>query len=164
MFVIPTMLPLTLLTILKADGNILHVYHKLGPIPASVKLNNTTSSTVNPSTNAPAPRAITPLGPRADGYADRSDDNRSGHGGNSDRYAVPRERSRERRRDYDRNDIMDGSYGFDERMDTDEREDQSRGSGGGLYSDTLVNNRGRGGSYNGRDRGGRGGDRPRGYR
>lgn len=57
---------------------------------------------------------------------------------------------------------MDGSYGFEDRMETDDRrEDKSRG-GGGLYSDTMIGNRGRG-NANGRDRGGRGGD-PRGYR
>lgn len=143
-----------------ADGNILHVYHKSGPVPASVKLNNTASSSANFSSSTATPRAITPLGPRADTYTDRSDD-RPGYG-NSDRYAPPRERSRERRRDYDRDDVMDGSYGFEDRMETDDRrEDKSRG-GGGLYSDTMIGNRGRG-NANGRDRGGRGGD-PRGYR
>jgi hypothetical protein len=57
---------------------------------------------------------------------------------------------------------MDGSYGFDDRMETDDREDKGR-SGGGLYSDTMIGNRGRG-NANGRGNGRRGGDRPRGYR
>lgn len=55
---------------------------------------------------------------------------------------------------------MDGSYGFEDRMDTDERDGNS---GGGLYSDNLIQNRGRGGGGNDRDRG-RGGDRSRVYR
>lgn len=137
------------LTALQADGNILHVYHKIGgPAP---KLPAAQSSPI-----APLARSTTPLGPRADILADRSDGMRSGHGG-SDRY-VPRARSRERRRDYDsRDEVTDGSYGFEDRMDTDDHDNQyEKGRGrGGLYSDTMVNNRGRG--RLGKDRG-------RGYR
>ncbi|KUJ19942.1 uncharacterized protein LY89DRAFT_682770 [Mollisia scopiformis] len=124
-----------------ADGNILHVYHKVGPLPATVKK----QLSANPAPISPAPRVATPLGPRADRLdADRSDDNRS-YGG-SDRY-TPRDRSRERerRRDYDRDDVIDGSYGFaDSRMDTDNDNRNDRGRGQGLYSDSMINNRGRG--------------------
>jgi len=141
-----------------ADGNILQVYHKVGPVPAAVK-----QQLAKPAPASPAPRISTPTGPRAD--ADRSDDNRSGYGG-SDRY-EPRDRSRERR--YDRDDVMDGSYGFSDRMDTDNsdtgnrdnRNDRGRGQGQGLYSDSLINSRGRG-RGNSWDRG-RNNDR-RGYR
>lgn len=135
----------------QADGNILHVYHKTGSIASS----HTVSAP-----RAPTVPSVTPLGPRAD----RSEDYYSDHR-NSERHA-PRERSRERgRRDYDRDDVMDGSYGFEDRMETD---DNSQLNGGkGLYSDTLINsNRGRG-RGNSRDRGrgtGNGYDRGRGYR
>ena len=107
--------------------------HKLNTLPAPV---------------ASTGRPVTPLGPRAD--------DRSSQGG-SDRF-VPRERSRDRRRDYDRDEVMDGSYGFDDRMDTDDRGDNRRdnGRGRGLYSDTLIGGRGRG-RGNTQDRG-------RGYR
>lgn len=65
---------------------------------------------------------------------------------------------------------MDGSYGFEERMDTDEPEQTA--NNGRLYSDGLVNkredrsDRGRGWQDD-RDRGRRGGrgrDRGHGYR
>lgn len=131
-----------------ADGNLLHVYHKLGG-PAR---------TLPAVQSAPVPSAArsgTPLGPRADIVNGRSDDTRSGYGG-PDRY-PPGERSRDRRRDYNsREEIVDGSYGFDDQMDTDDREDNGRGRGG-LYSDSMVVNRGR------RDRG-RGNNRGRGNR
>jgi hypothetical protein len=80
----------------------------------------------------------------------------------TDRY-TSRGRSREPRRDYDsRGDIKDGSYGFDDRMDTDDHAyDKGKGQGG-LYSDSIVHNRGRG-RGNSRDRG-RANDRTRGYR
>ena len=56
---------------------------------------------------------------------------------------------------------MDGSYGFDNRMEMDDRDyDASRGRG--LYSDTMIGSGGRVRGYS-RDRGGRG-DRSRGYR
>ncbi|KAE8451908.1 hypothetical protein EG329_002749 [Mollisiaceae sp. DMI_Dod_QoI] len=136
-----------------ADGNILHVYHQVGPIPAAIKQKLNTK----PTPASPAPRVSTPLGPRAD--VDRSDDNRS-YGG-SDRY-TPRDRSHERRRDYDRNDVIDGSYGFSDRMDTDNSDNRiDGGRGQGLYSDSMINSRGRG-RGNSRDRG-RNNDR-RGYR
>jgi hypothetical protein len=108
--------------------------HKLNALPAQV---------------ASTGRSVTPLGPRAD-------DIRSSQGG-SDRYA-PRERSRDRRRDYDRDEVMDGSYGFNDRMDTDDRGNNQRdnGRGRGLYSDTLIGGRGRGR--------GNSQDRRRGYR
>ncbi|TVY29016.1 putative RNA-binding protein [Lachnellula hyalina] len=117
-----------------ADGNILHVYHKIGGAPTGPK----------------SSKQLAPLGPRADATAD---DTRSGHA-SSERY-TPRDRERSRRED-----IMDGSYGFDDRMDTD---DQARGS---LYSDNLIGNRGRG-RANSRDRGrgdGGCGNGGRGYR
>jgi len=125
-----------------ADGHLLQVYHKSGALPANLK---------QAAAASPAPRSNTPQGPRADRNTDRSE----GYS-DTDRYA-PRERSRERRRDYGREDVMDGSYGFnDDRMDTDE------GGNGGLYSDNLLSSRGRGFANN-RDRGGRG-DRNRSYR
>jgi hypothetical protein len=130
----------------QADGNILQVYHKAGPVPPRAKLL---------AAQATLPeRSITPTGPRADAIADRSDDARSGYGSRSDR-------SPPRRRDYDsRDDVIDGSYGFnDDRMDTDDRQDGGRGRG--LYSDSMVGNRGRGRGHS-RDRGR--GERGRGYR
>lgn len=58
-----------------------------------------------------------------------------------------------------RDEIIDGSQGFEDRMDTDDNDNR-----GGLYSDNLVNNRGRG-RGNSRERGRGGGkDRGRGYR
>ncbi|KAH7393311.1 hypothetical protein BKA64DRAFT_675802 [Cadophora sp. MPI-SDFR-AT-0126] len=128
-----------------ADGHLLQVYHKSGPLPANLK---------QAAPASPAPRSNTPQGPRADRNANRSEDNRSGY--SEDRY-TPRERSRERRREYGREEVMDGSYGFnDDRMDTDEGENR------GLYSDRLLSSRGRGFANN-RDRGGRG-DKNRPYR
>ena len=64
---------------------------------------------------------------------------------------------------------MDGSYGFEDRIDTDDRSD-NRDSGrgrGGLYSDIIIGSRGRGrGRGNSRDRGdkARSYDRSRGHR
>ncbi|KAF4632126.1 hypothetical protein G7Y89_g6002 [Cudoniella acicularis] len=124
-----------------ADGNILNVYHKIGAPSSAAKVVR----------SAP----ITPLGPRADNPADRSDDSRSGYNG-TDRYTP-----RERRRDPERDDVMDGSYGFEDRMETDDgdRYGNGRGGRGGLYSDSLIGSRGRGNSRD-RGRGGQG----RGYR
>jgi hypothetical protein len=108
----------------QADGNLLHVYYKIGGGIAS---------------NA-RPSPSVPLGPRADTIA--SDNNRRGN----DRY-EPRDRNRDRRQDYDRNDrderddredVIDGSYGFGERMDTDDNYDRP------LYSDSITGGRGRG--------------------
>jgi hypothetical protein len=85
--------------------------------------------------------------------------------GTSDRY-EPRERSQERRRGYEREDVVDGTYGFEEQMQIDEPENNRNdmGNSRGLYSDELVNRRaGRGdgrGWQDNRDRG-RGGDRGR---
>ena len=96
-----------------------------------------------------------PLGPRTKDIVpidDRADDKLSGRGG-SGRY-IPRNDRRRDRRDFDsRDDIVDGSYGFDDRMDTDDNNDNREGRG--LYSDNLVSNRGsdkgrgdgRGGGY-----------------
>ena len=128
----------------QADGNILNVYHKTGSVPPRAKL------LVAQAT--PAERSVTPTGPRADAITDRSDDSRSGYASRSDRTPP-------RRRDYDRrDDVIDGSYGFDDdRMDTDDRNDGGRG----LYSDNILGNRGRG-RGNSRDRGR--GERGRGYR
>lgn len=113
-----------------ADGNILHVYHKVAQ-----------------RNNPPAP--VAPSGPRADANANRSDD-RSGY--SSDRYTA-RDRERERsRREPDRDDVMDGSYGFDDRMDTDDNDDRRGRGRGNLYSDNLIGERGRG-RGDSRDRG-----------
>ncbi|KAG9239327.1 hypothetical protein BJ875DRAFT_187505 [Amylocarpus encephaloides] len=115
-----------------ADGNILHVYHKIGA-PAS-----------NPQRAAPA----TPQGPRADAGNERSDENRSAYNP-TDRYAsrdTARDSPRDRRRD-GRDDVMDGSYGFDDRMDTDDRNGDRYNDGrgrGSLYSDGMVGSRVRG--------------------
>ena len=120
----------------QADGNILQVYHKPGPIP------NALLATLNKK-KSPPPRSITPLGPRADTRTERSDDIRSGYDSRSDRTPP-------RRRDYDRDEVMDGTYGFqNDRMDTDDRQENGRG---GLYSDSLISDRGRG-RGNSRDRG-----------
>ena len=106
------------------------MYHKVG---GSTK--HQTSSFHAPPT-APA-HSITPLGPRAN---ERSNGNQSGYG-SSERY--PRERSRERRRDVaPRADVIDGSFGFDDRMEMDA--DNGEETRPNLYSDTLVNKRGRG--------------------
>ncbi|KAH7321667.1 hypothetical protein BKA65DRAFT_463953 [Rhexocercosporidium sp. MPI-PUGE-AT-0058] len=130
-----------------ADGHLLQVYHKSGPLPTNMK---------QAAPVSPAPRSSTPQGPRADRKTDRSDDTRSGYS-DTDRYGA-RERSRERRRGQGREDIMDGSYGFndEDRMETDE------GDSRGLYSDKLISSRGRGVANN-RDRGRRG-DGDRSYR
>jgi hypothetical protein len=110
-----------LTSIPKADGNLLHVFHKVGGSLSKAPVVSNVHST-------------TPLGPRADRTM-------------TDSYGSDRPRS-DRRRDMEsRGDVIDGSYGFDERMDTDDR----------LYSDNLVSNRGS------RDRG-RGNNRGRGYR
>ena len=120
----------------QADGNILHVYHKIGGSAPRATLPHQVSA-------APA---SAPTGPRLNGTGQTY--------GNSDRY--PQEPSRDRRRDYNsRPDIIDGSYGFDDRMDEDDRDGSNAKPD--LYSDNLINKRGRGHS---RDRG-RGG--PRGY-
>ena len=72
--------------------------------------------------------------------------------GGSDRH--PQEQTHDRRRDYSsRAEIVDGSFGFDDRMDEDDRDAGSAKPN--LYSDNLINKRGRGHS---RDRG-RGGGR-----
>ncbi|TAQ86783.1 hypothetical protein B7494_g4902 [Chlorociboria aeruginascens] len=137
-----------------ADGNLLHVYHKIGAAKSVPKV-----SPVTPTT--PSTKSLPPLGPRAD------IDTRYN---SSDRY-EPQGSSRDRDRDYNsnRDEVMDGSYGFDDRMDTDDRNDSydDKGRGRrGLYSDSMV-------SHNGHDRGGRGSgnnwdrgrnDRSRGYR
>jgi hypothetical protein len=137
----------------QADGNILHVYHKVGPAPPAAKLLST-----QPAQATPPARSVTPLGPRADIITERSDDTRSGYDGS--RSDARQDRTPPRRRDYDRDEVMDGSYGFeDDRMDTDDRRDNGRGRG--LYSDSIIGNRGRG-RGNSWDRGR--GDRGRGYR
>ncbi|TVY83445.1 putative RNA-binding protein [Lachnellula suecica] len=113
-----------------ADGNVLQVYHKHKPAPTG------------PRNSKAAPK--TPLGPRADAIADRPDENRS------ERY-NPRDRGGRRESERERDDVMDGSYGFDDRMDTDDQDDRNRGRGS-LYSDNLIGNRGRG-RGDSRDRG-----------
>ncbi|KAK2628554.1 hypothetical protein QTJ16_001657 [Diplocarpon rosae] len=120
-----------------ADGNLLHVFHQRGPLPAYAKQLTHSSH---------AHLTSIPQGPRADFVTNRSDAARSGH--EDDRYAA-RERSRERRRDYGRDDVIDGSYGFEDRMETDDAESR------GLYSDNIISRKGRGIAYN-RDRDNRG--------
>ncbi|CZT07641.1 uncharacterized protein RCO7_10258 [Rhynchosporium graminicola] len=132
-----------------ADGHLLQVYHISGPLPTNMKPTTAAAATT------PAPRSNTPQGPRAD--RNPAAETRSGYNV-ADRY-PPRERSRERRRDHSRGeDVVDGTYGFndDDRMDTDEVENR------GLYSDGLLSSRGRGVNNN-RDHGGRA-DRNRSYR
>lgn len=112
----------------QADGRLLHLYMKTGPVvlPPGLK----------PSRSAPEVQPVIPTGPRADAASDRSD--------RYNRY-QPRQRSHERRRSYDE-DVMDGSYGFEDQMEVDDRGD-SRNQARGLYSDDLVssrNQRGRG--------------------
>ncbi|KAH6684357.1 hypothetical protein B0J14DRAFT_10366 [Halenospora varia] len=124
-----------------ADGQILHVYHKIG-VPAT-------------ASKAPRSGPVTPLGPRADMATERSDDSRSGYNG-SERYTP-----RERRREPERDNVTDGSYGFEDRMDTDDRNDDRYDNSRGLYSDNLIGGRGRGrGNSYDRGRGSQG----RGYR
>lgn len=158
---------------LKADGNILHVYHKSGAIPKAHDLseyaqyNNSSNSHSSPSIptgprhDRPA-RSVTPVGPKADRY-------------------FPRPRSQDRsRRDVNQSNtsrsgsVVDGAYGFDEKMETDNDDGYDKNRGRGLYSDTIIGG-GYGGNRGGNDRGrtrgnswdrGRGGgnDRGRGYR
>ncbi|KFY34592.1 hypothetical protein V494_06635 [Pseudogymnoascus sp. VKM F-4513 (FW-928)] len=114
-----------------ADGRVLNLFIKpdVAPTPKSAA-----------PAAAPTGPAI-PVGPRAD-----RNNARSTRPGEADRY-------NQRNRD-NRNDVVDGSYGFgDDRMDTDEYDAKP------LYSDTMVGGRG----YNNRG-GGRGGARGRGYR
>lgn len=66
-------------------------------------------------------------------------ENRSGY--NSDRY-NPRDLERSRR-ESERDDVMDGSYGFEDRMDTDDPNGRSARGRGSLYSDNLISDRGR---------------------
>jgi hypothetical protein len=115
----------------QADGNLLLVYHKVGGAAPSI-----------PQAAPIAPnRAVTPLGPRA-AAPQRSY--------SSERYNRERSRERSKREYVARAEVVDGSYGFDDRMDTDDRD--GGGRGGALYSDSLASNRGRG-RDNGRDRG-----------
>jgi hypothetical protein len=139
------------MVVTQADGNILHVYHKIGgPAPKYPVAHA-----------APAARSAAPLGLRADTLIDRVEGSKPSYGA-SDRYA-PRGRSRDRRRDYEsRDEVTDGSYGFDDRMDTDDYDNSHEKSQGGLYSDSMVGNRTRG-RANSRERG-RGNDRGRSYR
>lgn len=142
-----------------ADGNLLHVYQKTGAVAIPPKLLSARSAPV-----PTAPRSVTPLGPRADIVTDRSDSRSDARYAGSDRYA-PLDRSQDRGRDNDRDEIMDGSYGFEDRMDTDDRDDNGyeKGSGRGLYSDRIVGGRNGRGHGDSRDRG-RGNERGRGFR
>ncbi|KAB8291604.1 hypothetical protein EYC80_006404 [Monilinia laxa] len=128
----------------EADGNLLYVYHKSGALAQT------------PLNLRPAPRLSVPTGPKA-GRFERS----SGSDTFDSRYNNSRS---------SREDVVDGSYGFDDRMDTDDHDDgrgNSNGRSQGLYSDDLVgarksnNNRnGNGNNWNG----GRRDDRNRGFR
>ncbi|KAI6251122.1 hypothetical protein HI914_00638 [Erysiphe necator] len=122
-----------------ADGNILHVYHKVGPF-------------LNPSPRPPVltRNLVAPSRPRADYINDQTEDSRS--------YAETdfnksRGRNSYHYKDNNREDVMDGSYGFSDRMEIDDREDKYKRRG--LYSDNLIGNR-----YGRRSRG----DEGRGYR
>jgi len=150
-----------------ADGRLLHVFIKHG----DVSLPRGVTRQPVASVASPAPRATTPLGPRAGVLSDRPEpQSDSRYASDRDRYAPSRDRSRERTRTQAREEVVDGSYGFDDRMDTDDLDDNrydNRGRGRGLYSDNIPrgrnNNRGGRGRGDSRDRG-RGGDRNRGYR
>lgn len=109
----------------QADGNILHVYHKAGTISHSEKL-----------PPAPPRKPATPVGPRADLITERSEDSRS-YGGSE--FGKSRGRSRDRYRDYEREDIVDGSYGFNDPMEIDDHHDERRVRG--LYSDNIISNK-----------------------
>lgn len=110
------------------------MYHKIGGSAPRATLPHQVSA-------APA---TAPTGPRLNSTRQAY--------GNSDRYSQ--EQSRDLRRDYNsRVEIVDGSYGFDDRMDEDVRDTNSAKPD--LYSDSLINKRGRG---HGGDRG-RGGGR-----
>ncbi|KAI9641350.1 hypothetical protein NHQ30_010152 [Ciborinia camelliae] len=131
----------------EADGNLLYVYHKSGAIEHTPKLASQRS----------APRLSVPTGPKAGRFehSSRSDSYDSRYQTNSSRSS--------------RDDIVDGSYGFNDRMDTDDHDEGrlSNGRSQGLYSDNLVgarnsNNNNR--PYGNNGNGGRGNDRNRGYR
>ncbi|KAF7865937.1 hypothetical protein EAF04_006101 [Stromatinia cepivora] len=129
----------------EADGNLLYVYNKSGAITHTPKLSNQRA----------AARLSVPTGPKAS-RAERS----SGSDSYDSRYDSSRS---------SRDDVIDGSYGFDDRMDTDDRDGGSRNNNGrnqGLYSDNLVG--GRTNNSNNRNgnnwNAGRGNDRNRGYR
>lgn len=128
----------------QADGRMLYLYMKTGPVTLPFGPNSARS--------APETQLTVPTGPRADSVSDRSDSRYTP----SDRF-QPRPRSHERRRSYDEDKVMDGSFGFEDRMETDDYD--SRGRGRGLYSDDLVTGRNN-------QRGGRGdrGDYRRGAR
>lgn len=98
-----------------------------------------------------------PTGPRADLVEARALDR------SSERYEhyAPGPRPRDNRRSFHDDDVIDGSYGFVDHMDTDDG-DNDRGKG--LYSDDLVGARTGRGQGEMRDRGRGGRDRGRGYR
>ncbi|TGO69017.1 hypothetical protein BOTNAR_0016g00120 [Botryotinia narcissicola] len=128
----------------EADGNLLNVYNKSGaPAP-----------TLQPASQRSAPRLSVPTGPRA---------SRVERSAGSDSYDSRYDSSRS-----SRDDIIDGSYGFDDRMDTDDRDGGSRTNARsqGLYSDNLVGGRaGNSSNRNGNNWNvGRGNDRNRSYR
>lgn len=147
------LLKLTKLDCFQADGRLLSVFFK--PASLSKPIQQSAFPVVDKLRSAHTSHPSPPTGPRADGNSDR--------GGRfaGDRY-QPRERSRERRQSYEQDEVMDGSYGFEEKMDLDDGNDGG-GRGQGLYSDELVSSRG-----NGRGRGdrgdGRGRDQVRRYR
>ncbi|KFY91840.1 hypothetical protein V498_05296 [Pseudogymnoascus sp. VKM F-4517 (FW-2822)] len=127
-----------------ADGRVLNLFIKPEVVSAPK------AAALVPG--APTGPAI-PVGPRAD----RSNA-RPARPADSDRY-------NQRNRDSSRNDVVDGSYGFeDDRMDTDQYDSPKP-----LYSDNMVGGRSDRGDYRDAGRGfnragGRGGARGRGYR
>lgn len=121
-----------------ADGNILHVYHKTRSLISSAKL----QSSILPGQHMP-------LGSRTELNTDRSDDSRSyGYGGSE--FCAPTGPSRDRYREYERDEVLDGSYGFDDNMDIDI---QSRSRAPGLYSDNIIGSNRRRTQYADRNRG-----------
>ncbi|RKF56347.1 putative rna- rbd [Golovinomyces cichoracearum] len=116
-----------------ADGNILHVYHKVGP-----SYSNDPQPTVTPR------QIVAPRGPRADLLAEQlSEDSRSYVESDS---RKSRGRSKDHYTDYERDNVVDGSYGFNDRMDINNGNDTGRRRG--LYSDNIIS-----GKYGRRTRG-----------
>lgn len=108
-----------------ADGNILHVYHKVG-----------SSYSNDPQPTVPR-QIVAPRGPRADLLAEQlSEDSRSYVESDS---RKSRGRSKDHYTDYDRDNVVDGSYGFNDRMDINNGNDTGRRRG--LYSDNIISGR-----------------------
>ncbi|KAI9732237.1 MAG: hypothetical protein M1818_007556 [Claussenomyces sp. TS43310] len=160
-------LVLKLNPLLQADGLVLSLYHK------------SDTSTIAPASSEPAIRAAPPRGPRATAATNKRANETTRPAGRSyDRYEPPA-RSRDRRPYEKRDNVTDGTYGFEDQMDVDDRGNGDAYSNGaarsrGLYSDNLVGRRDGRDEWSGGGRGqgrrrdsrerGRGGERGRGYR